>query len=1437
MPSHLAAVLAALLPALAPAVTPGLPQEKARDIPEELKPWVPWVLHGAEAARCPFLPGAGDGDSPPTNCLWPSRLSLQVSDKAGSFEQQWRIFDARGAFVPLPGDAKSWPQDVRIDGAAAVISDQEGAPRVHVPAGEHRVTGGFAWSSQPESLQLPAETGLLALTLRGQPVELPEWEAGGKLFLAKQAQQKPEEDRLLVNVVRRLDDQIPAALTTELQLAVSGKSREVVIGPALLPGFTATSLESPLPVRLEADGRLRVQLRPGDWTVDLGARSAAPVTALTEPKIAAPWADETVWAFAADDELRQVTVGGVPAIDPQQTRLPEGWKSLPAYRMRPGDTLLLAQGRRGDGDPAPDALRLSRELWLDHDGQGYTVHDELAGELHQGWRLDAAPRLELGRVAVGGRDQLLTRAEADGPVGVEIRQGSLAVSADSRLSGDVDHLPAVGWQHDFKSVTEELHLPPGWRLFHATGVDGASSSWISSWALADLCLLLVAALAVGKLFGWGWGLAALLALGLSHHESGAPQLLWLVAIGLAGLARVLPVGKLRQAAELARYGAGALLVIALALFAVRQLRAAVFPELEGRGEQARLSETDGLHGSAFASGSLSAPEPEPADDERRELDRSASKKDKGLRSFAQHKTLLKVLGGATAEVEDALEAGGRGAGAGGLGSLGAPAPIALPPAPPAAAAKPAEAPLRYTLETDPNAQIQTGPGLTSWSWRSVKLTFKGPVEAAQEIRLYLVPPWLERLLGLLRVGLCALLAFCLLGLRRSGNGGPAIPSGRVPAMGALLLGVLLVGGFARAGEPQAPPSTTAIIDEATQRLMARKFPDAAMLDQLRARLLEKPACAPNCTSLQRMKLTATDRHLALDLELSAAADTAAPLPGDARQWRPAQVFIDGKPAPALWRDSEGTLWIEVAPGLHRIALEGPLPVHDSVQLSLPLKPHYTVADLHGWALGGLQDDGEVDAQLQLSRVARPASTDGDNALQPDELPGFALVTRTLQLGVRWTVHTQVARTTPDDAALVLEVPLLPGESVTSADVHVAKGKVQVNLPAGQSGSGWDSVLQPATTFELVAPQGTQWVEAWLLDASPIWRVTASGIPVVHGEDGGGHRLLEWRPWPGEKVTLHATRPAGVPGPTLTVDESSLSVTPGLRTTDSELTLELRSSRAGEHVITLPPGAELTRFSVDGQPKALHPQLGKVTVPLVAGLERVVLGWTEKRGPGTLFQTPAVDLGAASVNARTELHVADRWLLAAGQPGAMLGPVFLVWALFLLVLGAAVALARVRLVPLGTLGWLGLGLGFTQVPLWAGALFGAFLLAVGLRERRAFASNRLFNLGQVALAAGALAAAAGLFVAVRTGLVGQPQMFIAGNGSGRHLLAWYADRAGAVLPGAWLLSTPLWAYRAAMLAWAGGLSLACARLSPWAWAAFAKTGIWRRGHKLVPSTTP
>ena len=62
------------------------------------------------------------------------------------------------------------------------------------------------------------------------------------------------------------------------------------------------------------------------------------------------------------------------------------------------------------------------------------------------------------------------------------------------------------------------------------------------------------------------------------------------------------------------------------------------------------------------------------------------------------------------------------------------------------------------------------------------------------------------------------------------------------------------------------------------------------------------------------------------------------------------------------------------------------------------------------------------------------------------------VERELSLGIVWQVETRVARLTPAGKALFLEVPLLAGESVTSADVRVVDGRAQVSFAPDASSS-------------------------------------------------------------------------------------------------------------------------------------------------------------------------------------------------------------------------------------------------------------------------------------------------------------------------------------------------------------------------------------------------
>ena len=701
------------------------------DVPEPLRPWIPWVLYGQDTRRCPFL--SGQSDKMPRTCAWPASLRLALDDHGGEFSQTWRIH-ARSS-VPLVGDDAHWPEDVRVDGKPASVLDQRGTPRLELDPGTRVVVGRFAWAQLPELLQIPAATGLLELTLNGQKVPFPNRDAQGRLWLQKRAvAEAGDASRIEVVVVRHAIDDSPFVLETRIELRVSGAAREVLLGRALPEGFIPMSLRSPLPARLDPDGRLRVQVRPGTWVLELSARHAGPVNALTLPRqpestgeeqadAAGSWDRDEVWAFEARPSLRVVEVSGASPVDPTQTTLPPAWQQLPSYRMGPGTTLTLTEKRRGDSDPAPDALSLARTWWLDFDGGGFTVRDEISGVVRRSSRLEMGEGVELGRAALEGRDQVITKIEGSTLRGIEIPRGPIQLTADSRIEGR-DDLSAAGWAHDFDSLEGVLNLPPGWRLFHASGVDRAVETWINQWSLLDIFVVLVVAMATLRLFGLASGLLALGALTLAFPESGAPHWSFVAVLAGEALVRARAEGNFGRAAQLFRGLAAAVLVLIAIPFCIDQVRVGLHPALEHLGMQVAYVQSPTPETRAQREVLAAAPPPRMKQAQAPEMDR------------------------VTAFSSEAL------AGAAGLAS--------------GTKSRPGDR--FYSYAPDPNASVTTGPGLPSWRWNQVSLHWSGPVERAQPLSFVLIPPSVNLILALLRVALLAALILRLLWVFRARAG-------------------------------------------------------------------------------------------------------------------------------------------------------------------------------------------------------------------------------------------------------------------------------------------------------------------------------------------------------------------------------------------------------------------------------------------------------------------------------------------------------------------------------------------------------------------------------------------------------------------------------------------------------------------------------------------
>lgn len=176
---------------------------------------------------------------------------------------------------------------------------------------------------------------------------------------------------------------------------------------------------------------------------------------------------------------------------------------------------------------------------------------------------------------------------------------------------------------------------------------------------------------------------------------------------------------------------------------------------------------------------------------------------------------------------------------------------------------------------------------------------------------------------------------------------------------------------------------------------------------------------------------------------------------------------------------------------------------------------------------------------------------------------------------------------------MLQIPLLPGEAVLTADLPVKDGTVSVNLPPGTPGLSWRSTLEQRPALSLTAPRTATWIEQWVLVPGTMWHVELGGIAPVHpGSPDGAHQPT-WLPWPGESVSVKSSRPEGIGGATLTLDGGREEVRPGIRATEVSLDLVFRTSRGGQHTLGLPPGAARRRRRPDppsppALPREHHP---------------------------------------------------------------------------------------------------------------------------------------------------------------------------------------------------------------------------------------------------------
>jgi hypothetical protein len=696
---------------------------------------------------------------------------------------------------------------------------------------------------------------------------------------------------------------------------------------------------------------------------------------------------------------------------------------------------------------------------------------------------------------------------------------------------------------------------------------------------------------------------------------------------------------------------------------------------------------------------------------------------------------------------------------------------------------------------DPRARIQTGPAQPQWNWNIVRCSWDGPVAADQTFKPILISLPAHRVLTVVRVLLLVTLGALLVGARM-----PWRPSSKVAAVVVVMLFVIF----------------------SNNPLVADEFPSPEILNTLRERLLEPADVYPRAGEIPAVDLQLEGNRIKMVTEIHTAIEVAVPLPGRIPVWSPVSVTVDEKPAELVCR-KDGYLWIVLPQGVHQVLVESMLPDVSDWEWTFLLKPRRVSVTAPGWNVTGIGDNGIPEEQVFFRRQQQTA--EGEAAYDRKDFNAVVVVDRQLEIGLVWQVRTEVTRMSAAGKAVSFKLPLLPGESVLTANVEVNDGQIDVRLGAGQEMFAWNSELPVGAEIPLTTRETDDWIERWHLVTSPVWNMTQSGLAPVF-EPQQENLVPVWHPWPGEAVTLAFQKPAAVSGDIITVQQVDHTLSLGSRQRTTQLKLVVECSIGSDFLVDVDPEAVISSLSLDGQSIPVRRDGRDLILALHPGRQTVDIVWKTNEPQGTIAETGQVKLPVEAANTTTVMRVPEsRWVLWAGGPRQ--GPAVRFWTILVSAILTALVLGSLPASPLSRLEWVLLAIGLTQVHVAAAMVVVAWLFLLVYRGRQDPTLKRpwLFDLGQLGIVFVTFIVLSIFVVIVGTGLLGNPEMFIVGNGSSRTVLNWFQPRSGQALPLARTVSISVWFYRLLMLFWALWLAASLLRWLKWGWTQFSSGGCW------------
>lgn len=1338
-------------------------------IPAELQNWTGWINAKHPEWKCAKVSKAYE-------CLWPGSIVYLVSEKKAKFliKAQFLAKDQ----LELPSSDNLSPANLTVKDQVnqiifPPIRKEDGKIFVNLEPGDYSVEGDFNWDEIPSEIPVPESYGMYEVKFEGENGSKLDFVRLGNAIRFQNREKTDRTSSINLKVFRKFLDASPIIVESLLRVQISGGARSYNVGQFLPKHSHLIEVDSELPYQIGSDGALSLQLLPGQYDLKFTSVIAQPVNSIELPAFNADvWPKEETWSWNANNPLRSVEVEGARATEASLTELPDEWKNAATYVVASDSKVTLSEIRRGK-EPKPFSnLRLQRSLWIDLDGTGYTVSDTFSGELQQISRLNALKETELGRATLNGNQQLITLDPQNNLAGVEVRDTSISLNAVSRLAKSKT-ISAVGWDTNVDSLNLNLSLPPSWMLFATLNTSYAESSWFESWTLFEVFILILIVIATYKIFGAPLAVLVGLAGVVNYNEFLAPNLLIIHIIILEVCRRLVKdkgsfFYKLFNWLLIATYALWALATITFTKLQFTQL---LFPQLQA-GTRYRTILQDLLL--ALENSLFSWP------------------------------MLLVILAIAIYGVHRFLAAQGfwkkifTGMAFGVLFLIAIPmfvgtfqyteysrsgSPLAKAPSSYLntmrsyeMADQPADAGGEFQAQILDNKMrvFQSGPATPDWKWRTHDITVNGPVSAKHEITIFLLSPSVTRTLAAVR---CLVAFFLILFMFKALSF--KINSRVVNTLASIFLFSLFPFCLQNANA-ETPPKE--------------------ILEEMEQRLADKQCDSEKCATIRDLRIDLTNDSLSMYFDISSEGQSSIFIPGPSSTFHVKKIVLNGKETIALRNSAENYLEVKTLPGNNRLEIQGDLPDSLSFALEFAEKAIHTTVNAPGWYVEGISAEGMIQRGLHFTK-----EENGSKKIKPTEVrnshTSWVIAKRSFLISESVSVSTNLERIGDVSAPLKVELPLMPGEIVTNKDSAKEGDKLIVYIPAGERNYAITSNIALPASLELEAKSSNLISEEWNVFCESFVACVFSGLNPTATDYHLKNKYL-WHPFPGEKVSVGIKTLGLAAGEYLTIDKLFHNVNWGSSRISGNLQINLRATKQLSFEVAFKGQEKIENVLVDRIPGTSKVSESTVSVLLSPGNHDLTISYAKEWQPQYIEYMPVFSANADLHNLNFTINPsAERWVVWTG--GGFWGPSVVFWAKILMLIFLIFLMVKLELLQMSLPSVVLLALGLSTLPIILLCI--PLFWLVALNYIPVYQDRYLPN-WKVAKAVVfwglSLLSLTILYHLVRNGLVLEPPMLIVGNNSSYYSLRWFFDHSGKESPAPWVISFPIWYWRAIALAWSG-----------------------------------